>query len=60
MTGNQWYWSYEYPDNGVTFDSYMLKEADDPTRQKNQRARTSDGPPLLAVDERMVVPAGRW
>jgi len=60
VTGHQWYWSYEYPDNGVTFDSYMLKEANDPTRQKNQRARTpADGPPLLAVDERLVIPQGK-
>jgi cytochrome c oxidase subunit 2 len=60
VTGHQWYWSYEYPDNGVTFDSYMLKEANDPTRQKNQRARTNaDGPPLLAVDERVVIPQGK-
>ena len=60
VTGHQWYWSYEYPDNGVTFDSYMLKEASDPTRQANQRARTdNDGPPLLAVDERIVIPEGK-
>src|SRR4051812_41699339 len=60
VTGHQWYWSYEYPDNGVTFDSYMLKEANDPTRQKNQRARTDiDGPPMLAVDERVVIPQGK-
>ena len=60
VTGHQWYWSYEYPDNGVTFDSYMLKEANDPTRQANQRARTDDdGPPLLAVDERIVIPEGK-
>jgi len=60
VTGHQWYWSYEYPDNGVTFDSYMLKERDDPTRQQNQRYRTdADGPPLLAADERMVLPAGK-
>ena len=60
VTGHQWYWSYEYPENGVTFDSYMLKEANDPTRQKNQRARTdADGPPLLAVDERLVIPQGK-
>jgi len=60
VTGHQWYWSYEYPDNGVTFDSYMLKEANDPTRQKNQRARTdADGPPLLAVDERVFIPQGK-
>ena len=38
----------------------MLKEASDPTRQANQRARTdTDGPPLLAVDERMVIPVGK-
>jgi cytochrome c oxidase subunit 2 len=60
VTGHQWYWSYELPDYGVSFDSYMLKEASDPTRQKNQRARTdNDGPPLLAVDERLVIPQGK-
>ena len=60
MTGHQWYWSYELPDNGGSFDSYMLKEANDPTRQANQRARTdADGPPLLAVDNRLVIPAGK-
>jgi cytochrome c oxidase subunit 2 len=60
VTGHQWYWSYEYPDYGVSFDSYMLKEANDPTRQANQRARSdNDGPPLLAVDERIVIPQGK-
>jgi cytochrome c oxidase subunit 2 len=60
VTGHQWYWSYELPDYGVTFDSYMLKEKNDPTRQSNQRARTdADGPPLLAVDNRLVLPAGK-
>ena len=60
VTGHQWYWSYDYPDNGVSFDSYMLKEKNDPTRQANQRYRTAaDGPPLLAADQRMVLPAGK-
>jgi len=60
VTGHQWYWSYELPDYGVSFDSYMLKEANDPTRQANQRARDPrDGPPLLAVDNRLVIPAGK-
>jgi cytochrome c oxidase subunit 2 len=60
VTGHQWYWSYELPDYGVQFDSYMLKEANDPTRQANQRARTdNDGPPLLAVDNRLVIPQGK-
>jgi cytochrome c oxidase subunit 2 len=60
VTGHQWYWSYELPDYGVSFDSYMLKEASDPTRQANQRPRTdADGPPLLAVDNRLVIPQGK-
>jgi cytochrome c oxidase subunit 2 len=60
VTGHQWYWSFEYPDNGVSFDSHMLKEAADPTRGKDERARTNaDGPPLLAADERMVIPTGK-
>ena len=60
VTGHQWYWSYELPDYGVTFDSYMLKEASDRTRQANQRPRTdADGPPLLAVDNRLVIPQGK-
>ena len=24
VTGHQWYWSYELPDYGVSFDSYMI------------------------------------
>jgi len=60
VTGHQWYWSYEYPDNGVSFDSHMLKEKNDPTRGKDERWRDDrDGPPLLAADERMVLPAGK-
>jgi cytochrome c oxidase subunit 2 len=60
VIGNQWFWTYEYPDHGVTFDSYMLKEASDKNRKPNERARTdADGPPLLAADERMMLPAGK-
>jgi cytochrome c oxidase subunit 2 len=59
VIGHQWSWTYEYPDHGVSIDSYMLKEASDKTRQANQRARTdADGPPMLAADERMVIPVG--
>src|SRR5260221_4851757 len=60
VTGHQWYWSYELPDYGVSFDSYMLKEKTDPTRHASQRARTdADGPPFLAVDERLVIHHGQ-
>ena len=61
VIGNQWFWTYQYPDNGdIEIVSNMLKEQDDPTRRPNERARTdADGPPLLAADERLVIPAGK-
>ena len=57
-TGNQWYWTYTYPDHGdFEVISNMLKEQED--ADDGERARTDrDGPKLLAVDNRMVVPAG--
>lgn len=48
--GHQWYWSYEYPDNGnFTFVSNLL-EGD---------ALPAGGHRLLEVDNRVVVPAGK-
>jgi cytochrome c oxidase subunit 2 len=56
-TGNQWYWVYSYPDNGgFEVISNMLQDKPEP----GKRTRTSaDGPRLLAVDNRLVVPVGR-
>ncbi len=61
VVGHQWYWTYQYPDNGgFELVSNMLKEESDPTRTPDQRFRTdADGPPLLAVDERLVIPVGK-
>ncbi len=58
VIGNQWYWTYQYPDNGdFEVVSNMLKEKHEVA--PGQRFRTdADGPRLLAADERMVVPAG--
>ena len=58
VIGNQWYWTYQYPDNGdFEVVSNMLKEKGETTGK--ERARTDvDGPKQLAVDERLVVPAG--
>jgi cytochrome c oxidase subunit 2 len=51
-TGNQWYWSYTYPDNGeVSFDSIMLSDA--------ERTDPANQPRLLAVDNQLVVPVGK-
>ena len=59
VIGNQWYWTYQYPDNGgFEIVSNMLKEKSEVTG--GARFRTdADGPPLLAVDERLVIPAGK-
>jgi len=51
VTGHQWYWQYEYPDQGnFSVDSRILAEAD---RAKQK----PDEPRMLAVDNEMVIPA---
>jgi cytochrome c oxidase subunit 2 len=59
VTGNQWYWTYSYPDHGgFEIVSNMLKEKGDV--KAGERFRTdADGPPMLAVDERIVIPEGK-
>ena len=47
--GYQWYWGYEYPDENIVFDSYMIQEKD-----------LKDGQPrLLTVDNEVVVPVNK-
>jgi cytochrome c oxidase subunit 2 len=51
VTGNQWNWAYEYPDQGVPeFISNMLPE---------DEAQAQGVPFRLAVDEPIVVPVGK-
>jgi cytochrome c oxidase subunit 2 len=48
VTGHQWYWSYEYPDQGgLTFDSNVIPDAELKSGQRR----------LLDVDNPLVVPA---
>ena len=47
-TGAQWYWSYEYPDENIAFDSIMVPDANLKPGQ----------PRLLTVDNEVVVPVG--
>jgi cytochrome c oxidase subunit 2 len=56
--GNQWYWTYQYPDNGgFEITANMLKEKGEVAA--GERARTdADGPKLLAADNRIVLPVG--
>jgi len=48
VTGAQWYWNYEYPDEKISFDSYMIDEEEIKDGQKR----------LLDVDNPLVVPEG--
>ncbi len=51
VTGNQWYWSYEYPEQGnISFDANMLSEAESAAKQL---------PRLLATDNQVVVPVNK-
>ena len=49
--GKQWYWTYEYPDNGnFTFDALMLSD----------RVAAQQGEPrLLGTDNHVVVPVNK-
>ena len=47
--GYQWYWGYEYPDENIIFESYMIKDED---LKENQ-------PRLLTVDNEVVVPVNK-
>jgi cytochrome c oxidase subunit 2 len=56
--GNQWYWTYQYPDNGgFEITANMLKEKDQVTGGERYRT-AADGPRLLAADNRVVLPVG--
>ncbi|SER35083.1 cytochrome c oxidase subunit II [Sphingobium sp. YR768] len=51
VTGYQWYWGYEYPDNAIPeYVSNLLPE---------DKAKANGEPYLLAPDNRLVLPAGR-
>lgn len=52
VTGYQWYWGYEYTDEAVYFDSYMLAE-----EELEEYGYTADQN-LLATDTAVVVPVG--
>lgn len=48
-TGQQWNWDYEYVDQGLSFNSAMLREDE-------RQAKKPDQPRLLAVNNELVVP----
>ena len=52
-TGHQWYWSYEYVDEDISFDSVMLE------REDLAAAGYADSDYLLATDNAVVIPIGK-
>lgn len=52
-TGYQWYWGYEYPEEGLAFDSFMLQ------RDELEEYGYSQDEYLLATDTAVVVPTGQ-
>ena len=52
VTGYQWYWGYEYVDDGVAFESYML------ARDELEENGYSQNEYRLATDTAVVVPVG--
>ncbi|MEM7545990.1 MAG: cytochrome c oxidase subunit II [Pseudomonadota bacterium] len=49
-TGNQWYWSYEYPDEELEFEAYML------AKDELEEYGFAEDEHLLATDTSVVVP----
>jgi cytochrome c oxidase subunit II len=67
VTGKQWFWTYEYPDHDLEFDSYMIgspatggdnRLTPEVEQQLIEAGYTRDDF-LLATDTAMVVPVGR-
>jgi cytochrome c oxidase subunit 2 len=61
-TGNQWYWSYEYPDEGIAFDSFMIGYGEGNLNPDIEAQLVEAGYSaqefLLATDTAVVVPVG--
>jgi len=49
VIGHQWYWTYEFPDLGVSFDSNVKQDAD--LKQGDERLLSVDAPLYLPVGE---------
>lgn len=67
-TGNQWYWSYQYPDEELGFDSMMVgggfkdletAMADPDAREQLEKFNVTDETWLLQTDTEVVVPVGK-
>ena len=58
VTGHQWYWDYEYLDNGVHFESHLDEASEKSHRDSSSDPRTVANY-LLSVDKPLVVPVNK-
>jgi cytochrome c oxidase subunit II len=60
VTGYQWYWGYEYPDQGgISFESHIFPNEQDTNRKvslEEDREQLKGEPRLLSVDNPAIVP----
>ena len=56
-TGQQWFWTYTYPDAKLEFTSNMLNEKE--RKAKLDKDPKADVPRLLSVDNELVVPVNK-
>ena len=52
-TGHQWYWTYEYPDQGIHFDAIMVQQAD--LKEGQPRLLTADHDLVVPVKKNIIV-----
>jgi cytochrome c oxidase subunit 2 len=52
-TGNQWYWTYDYPQHGFSFDSVMLE------KEELEEYGYSQDEYLLATDNAVILPVNK-
>ncbi|RVV98532.1 cytochrome c oxidase subunit II [Mesobaculum littorinae] len=59
-TGYQWYWGYEYPDEGIAFDSFMIGQGSNyvtpEIREELESRGYTDDEFKLATDTAVVIP----
>lgn len=61
-TGYQWYWGYEYVDDGVAFDSFMIGQSQNLNAEISAElaeAGYSDAEFRLATDTAVIIPVGK-
>jgi len=56
VTGYQWYWGYEYPDQeNLAFSSYMIKDAEIDKAKGQERLLSTDNAVVLPIDTNIQI-----